>query len=582
MDDLHAASFYTMRHLTLLFVFWVLSYSLPAQQFDNNWFLGYDNDSDTTDLFGVANISFTNGFFNLKQEPNTTADYWLSNVIISDSTGNLVLYCDGRNMYNANNTIIENGDSIVVGGVSLFYNFPQTCLLLPYPAQHKKYILLHQFVNYEPTLEGFSDGVFYSIVDMNANQGQGKVTQKHKPLLQDTIRIGHMTATKHANGRDWWILVNRLDNNQFIRLLLDPTGVHEVGRQFVGENRREGFGQTIFSPDGSIYCSYHDISVDLGGYIDIHDFDRCTGLLSNPRRLHKERGWGGLAISPNNRYLYHSSSRYLYRYDLTAPDIFATQELLSEWDGLEDPFPTGFFLMTLAPNNKIYVMTVTTSRKTHVIHAPDNEDNCQAVQHGIQLPIHTDATVPNNPNFRLGPVDGSSCDTLGLNNMPIAWFRYERDTTNPNLIRFIDLSYYEPATWAWSFGNGATSTDRFTAYDYPTHGPYEVCLTVTNQNGSHTFCRTIDGITSTQVLDNQIDISVTPNPFHNHLSIALTTHLASPVVRLYDLTGRMVLESSLQTGTTDLDTEALPAGAYIWQVSTREGVVKSGKAIKLK
>jgi Secretion system C-terminal sorting domain len=37
------------------------------------------------------------------------------------------------------------------------------------------------------------------------------------------------------------------------------------------------------------------------------------------------------------------------------------------------------------------------------------------VQHGVQLPTIINFGLPNYPNFRLGPIDGSSCDTLGIN-----------------------------------------------------------------------------------------------------------------------------------------------------------------------
>ncbi|MBK8966601.1 MAG: hypothetical protein IPM36_07930 [Lewinellaceae bacterium] len=58
--------------------------------------------------------------------------------------------------------------------------------------------------------------------------------------------------------------------------------------------------------------------------------------------------------------------------------------------------------------------------------------------------------MPNFPNYRLGPLDGSPCDTLGLDNLPAAHFRWEFwDTLTPLNVSFTDLSIYEPATWQW-------------------------------------------------------------------------------------------------------------------------------------
>jgi hypothetical protein len=37
------------------------------------------------------------------------------------------------------------------------------------------------------------------------------------------------------------------------------------------------------------------------------------------------------------------------------------------------------------------------------------------VQHGIELPTWFSNSLPNHPNYHLGPVDGSVCDSLGIN-----------------------------------------------------------------------------------------------------------------------------------------------------------------------
>jgi len=48
---------------------------------------------------------------------------------------------------------------------------------------------------------------------------------------------------------------------------------------------------------------------------------------------------------------------------------------------------------------------------------------------------------------------------------------------------FTDTSTGEPATWAWDFGDGATSTDQNPTHTYAP-GKYTVTLTVTNDAGS--------------------------------------------------------------------------------------------------
>ncbi|GBL35095.1 hypothetical protein EMGBS15_06900, partial [Filimonas sp.] len=51
------------------------------------------------------------------------------------------------------------------------------------------------------------DILTYSIVNLNENGGNGKVTSRLNYLIQgDTLSICQMSAVKHANGRDWWLI----------------------------------------------------------------------------------------------------------------------------------------------------------------------------------------------------------------------------------------------------------------------------------------------------------------------------------------------------------------------------------------
>jgi len=51
-----------------------------------------------------------------------------------------------------------------------------------------------------------------------------------------------------------------------------------------------------------------------------------------------------------------------------------------------------------------------------VIHNPDEPGlACNMEQHGIALDRYFSNSLPNHPNYHLGPVDGSVCDSLGIN-----------------------------------------------------------------------------------------------------------------------------------------------------------------------
>ena len=390
---------------------------------------------------------------------------------------------------------------------------------------------------------------------------------------------------RHANGRDWWLLVNKWNTNQFYRILIDPGGVQVDGLQMLGDTVKNGVGQSCFSPDGKKYCSFNGVSNQVGGFLDIYDIDRCSGLLSNHKQFHLPKAWGGLGISPNSRYMYVHQDLKAYQYDLDAPDILASRIQVSEWDGMTFTglgFATGFYSIQTAPDGKLYAATVSSSEYLHVIHRPDEPGlACKYEQHGIVLPTYNAFSMPSFPNYRQGPLDGSACDTLGLDNHPVARWRYEQDTTDVLHIAFRDLSYFEPDSWRWRFGDGTSEvSERHPEHTYAQPGKYEVCLIAANSNSADTLCRTLFiGVSAEQNPELQAQIMVGPNPFGSRLWVSLGASLRSPLFRLYDLHGRLLRQSPLSLGLTEINTAGLPRGMYFWEVLSGGERVKWGKQV---
>ncbi|MBK8297084.1 MAG: PKD domain-containing protein [Saprospiraceae bacterium] len=96
------------------------------------------------------------------------------------------------------------------------------------------------------------------------------------------------------------------------------------------------------------------------------------------------------------------------------------------------------------------------------------------------------------PNYRLGPLDGSTCDTLGIDNIPWAWWRHDQDTSDYLNFEFTDLSAYEVTDWEWNFGDGMVSTLQNPLHRYSQKGVYDVCLIAKNKNGADTLCKTLN------------------------------------------------------------------------------------------
>ncbi|MBX2927091.1 MAG: hypothetical protein KF852_04590 [Saprospiraceae bacterium] len=135
-------------------------------------------------------------------------------------------------------------------------------------------------------------------------------------------------------------------------------------------NGGRGEVQAVFSPNGRKFALAHSAQS-----VTVFDFDRCTGLLSNPYDI---RLWPpvvsgrGLAISPSSRYLYVSNIVDLYQYDLYAADISLSVLHIDTYDGFMPPLHTTFYQQKLAPDGKIYMTANNGVDVLHVIHQPDS------------------------------------------------------------------------------------------------------------------------------------------------------------------------------------------------------------------
>ena len=69
----------------------------------------------------------------------------------------------------------------------------------------------------------------------------------------------------------------------------------------------------------------------------------------------------------------------------------------------------------LAPDGKIYISNGNSGLRLHVINNPDEPGlACNMEQHGVVLPRVISNSLPNHPNYHLGALSGTVCDSLGL------------------------------------------------------------------------------------------------------------------------------------------------------------------------
>ena len=286
---------------------------------------------------------------------------------------------------------------------------------MPYPGHPERYILLHL---HRPGEYKLIEELLYTEVDMSQDAGLGAVTAKNQLAYQDTM-VDMLTAVRHANGRDWWIVLPKFNAPTYYVFLLSPNGIsapliqHGLGEPIIVGS----WGiQATFSPNGKKYAN---LSWKAG--LQVFDFDRCTGRLTKPLRvpIPSEVAFAaGIAFSPSSRYLYASADD-LYQFDLTASPLADSRTTVGVFDGfVEVGVPVNFYQLMLAPDHKIYMSTGNGSRYLHVIRQPDKKGtDSEFVQRDVHLWGYHAFSVPNFPHFRLFDVPGSPCDTLGINGL---------------------------------------------------------------------------------------------------------------------------------------------------------------------
>ncbi len=396
--------------LKILLTLLIIVNSLNGQGINNKWMFGYDCCAGN---YSTMTVDFSAGNFDVSVTP-TQMSFSETNSVTCDSSGNLLFYSNGVYIANALHDTMLNGAGLNPGSFTTSHahyglTVPQGNLVIPIPGEPTEYHLFHETAD-DPGATYAAYYLYYSIIDMTLNGGLGGISQKNVVLLYDTLVTGRLTANKHANGRDWWLVSHKLFNGWMYKFLITPFGIQGPYGQDLITPRDVNFGQAVFSQQGNKFA-YYETSRDL----DIWDFDRCTGDFSNLIHIdiNDSMPTGGVAFSPNGRFLYVPSTDYIYQFDLSSSNVAASKITIGVYDGTADPNAANFYLSHLAPNGKIYINCANSSKLMHVINSPDSSGvACDFCQHCIILPGTNAFTMPNHPNYFLGAGVGTICDSL--------------------------------------------------------------------------------------------------------------------------------------------------------------------------
>lgn len=577
-----------------------------GQKEGDGWIIGYSKSLNPN--YSVLELDFKSGNLLIKRMPGEFSYSLETCSTISDANGTPLIWTNGMQIRGQGFQMIEDTisyapddwDNMKPSFWKWWYNedelyaygftVPNGAVILPDPGETGLYHVIYQFSERFQDPLGFHCTKWLTAsIRSNPDSTFTLLSKDVQIGVSDVFFQAPVKAVQHANGRDWWIYMLLRGSNQYQLILLDPTGLKFKGLQDSGINMPQALGLATISPSGKFMAVGVAVLNSNDQHVFIYEIDRCAGSLAFRDSFSLvTQLWPGFGFSSTEKYLYTSSERkYLWQFDMEATDIGASRVLVGEYDGFVhgSGFSTTFGPIMQTPDGRLYVVPTSASNEyLHVIDRPDEPGTaCKLRQHAINLTVPQGRSAPNIPNYRLGPLDGSPCDTLGLNNLATSRWRWEVDEPNdPLTIRFTDLSFYEPDTWAWDFDDDQDTDIPSPIHTFPDYGLYHVCQTVENQYQRDSTCKWIELIPNVSVDDpTYTPFAVTPNPFTNELRI---THHADGFttgeVIITDLRGTEVLNTGRIPLPITLELDNIPVGMYICTVQEADGRMTSMKVVK--
>ncbi len=266
---------------------------------------------------------------------------------ISDKSGNLLFYSNGVETWDASHALMLTQSGLRHKGGTV-HTAPQGVNIICDPGNCKQYFLFLGDA-------GNNDSIFYCKVDMSlpgngttANP-LGDIVAGTKNTFLSANKAEHFTATHHANGIDWWIIIPGI--NSFDVYLLTAAGINSVP-VYSGNG---GTSYTIASIAGSTRASHDGSKIAIAsGATDayLYNFNNATGVISNQVNLGPfTTGIYGLEFSPDSKVLYFtSSSQTIFQFDLSLASASIPGSKLAL--GATNSALVGG--MQLGPNGKIY------------------------------------------------------------------------------------------------------------------------------------------------------------------------------------------------------------------------------------
>ena len=433
---------------------------------------------------------------------------------VCDSSGQLLFYTNGESVWDRNNNLMQNGDSI--GGDQ---SSTQSSTIIPFPNLPSKYFI------FTTDRESGGKGLRYSIVDLALNSGYGAVITKSQ-FLTDSI-CEKLSVTRHCNGVDWWVVVRKSNSDYFVSYLVNSQGVDTVpvySLSNLGLFQTPGlsthsikYGQMKISPNGKlIACAYRNAGIEIANFNNLNG--NVSSIIMRDFSVPNFDAYG-LSFTSDNMNLFYGN-----RFNSQPPGTPLTIARVSLNHLNEDSILASKVLISLNDFNTILADSIILVRSFQL--ASDNY---------IYAVSHVQDTVLNVYRLqllRMGNIDNSvSMDTV--ERLPIYFITgnlivgsglpafYDGIYTNHHKaslrlplcnspfpfdsIPFFDSLLTVTRDYSWDFGDPSSGTNNYSNLQHPIHqysatGTYTVTLTLESD------CNPI--VVTQQVLVTQVPPSI--------------------------------------------------------------------------
>jgi hypothetical protein len=373
---------------------------------------------------------------------------------ISDPSGNFLFATDGITVYNSTCGVMTNGAGLLGGGSS-----SQSAIIVQKPGSLTSYYIFTASQDVTPP------GICYSEVNMTLSAGLGAVTTKNFNLTPYSM-CEKLTAVRHCNNTDVWVIAKRWNSSNFLAWRISPTGVDPTpvispsGASPSGANQ-SSYGQLKANSQGNkLIAAYYGFAGTGMNTAEVYNFDNSTGVVSGATNLGTITGAYGCEFSPTSEVAYVSTNGgILYSFNLCSSNIAASRFLVAS--------PGPFFGSIQADRYGKLIIAKGTATRLAAIQNPNvYGTGCNFTDNYLAIPSTSRMGLPNFVPYYFRPtVNFTWNENCGV-------VSFQTPSTVPNC-----TSAAGPIGYLWNFGDNTTGLQQNTSHSYST-GTYTVTLTV--------------------------------------------------------------------------------------------------------